>query len=160
MFWRERPLWMFANESAGKTWNARFKNREAFTASDSYYYRQGMVFNKRFLAHRVVWAIYHGIWPDDQIDHINGVRDDNRIENLRIATSGENARNTAIPKNNTSGIIGVCWNKRNSKWEAKIMSNGKQIHLGYFASKDDAVAARAEAEVKYGFHENHGRDAQ
>ena len=159
MFWRERPIEVFASEGAGKTWNTRRKNKEAFTA-DNKGYRIGKILNKKFQAHRIAWAIHHGAWPYDQIDHINGVKDDNRIENLRVVTSVENARNAAISKNNTSGVMGVRWYEDKSKWRAVIQCNGKSIHLGYFTSKDDAIAARADAEVKYGFHENHGRDAQ
>jgi len=160
LFWRERPIEMFTAERHMNAWNARHKNKEAFTASNDRMYRVGDIFSKAFKAHRVIWAIHHGDWPDDQIDHINGVRDDNRIENLRVVTNAENARNKSMRKNNKSGVMGVYWNKCKSKWSAEIQCNGKKIHLGYFTSKDDAAAARAAADVKYSFHENHGRDAQ
>ena len=73
---------------------------------------------KKYRAHRVAWAIHHGSWPDGEIDHINGVRDDNRIENLRCVSRHENKKNTAIPSHNTSGVVGVTWHKPSRKWRA------------------------------------------
>jgi len=99
-----------------------------------------------------------GAWPPDQIDHVNGVRTDNRIENLRSVTHAENGRNQAIPRNNTSGVMGVARRTRGKKWHAQIKVGGKQIHLGSFDDKDEAIAARAAADIEHGFHENHGRD--
>lgn len=160
LFWRERPIEMFSADRHMNAWNARYKNREAFTTDNGKGYRKGKIFNKTTKAHRVIWAIHYGSWPDDQIDHINGVSDDNRIKNLRVVTNAENSRNKSMQKNNTSGVMGVYWCKDISKWKAQIQCNGKSIHLGYFTSKDDAIAARADAESKYGFHKNHGRDAQ
>lgn len=160
MFWRERPLWMFTAEHYGNDWNAKHKNKEAFITDTGQGYCCGKVYSKKLKAHRVIWAIHHGAWPDGEIDHINGVRNDNRIENLRVVTSAENNQNRPMPKNNTSSVMGVNWHKHKSKWIAQIQCNGKNIHLGYFDSLDDASAARADAEAKYGFHENHGRDAQ
>ena len=111
---------------------------------------------KRHRAHRLV-MIMHGfnLSPDDQIDHINGNGLDNRIENLRIVDSLENAKNQKIFKNNKTGIHGVYFAKHAGKWCAQI-SNRKKIHLGYFNSFLDACAARKSAECKFGFHPNHG----
>ncbi len=100
----------------------------------------------------------HDEWPRDQIDHINGVRTDNRIGNLRSVTSRENSRNLKLPTNNTSGRIGVMWSGRDSKWLAVIQVDGGKKHLGYFDNFEDASNARKAAELKYDFHENHGRD--
>lgn len=109
------------------------------------------------IAHRLAWALHYGDWPTGQLDHINGIRDDNRIENLRAVSLLENARNKAIPKNNTSGFIGVGWNKRKNKWQAYIAASGTQVYLGVFSTLEEAVAARSAAEIVYGFHENHCR---
>ena len=143
LWWRERPTKNFdMSKPAGK--------------SEADGYRRIGVSGKLYLAHRLIWVHVHGVWPLHQIDHINHKRNDNRIENLREATNPENGRNKSIPKNNSSGVVGVCWNKPSKKWQAQIRVNGKQIHLGGHLRKEDAIQARKEAERKYGFHPNHG----
>ena len=88
--------------------------------------------------------------PEDRVvDHINRVKHDNRKSNLRICTQAENSKNLSISKNNTSGITGVSWYKKNSKWIAQIRINRKLVHLGYFENLEDAAKARKEAEEKY-----------
>jgi hypothetical protein len=105
--------------------------------------------------HHVVWFIVYGQWPK-QIDHINHNRADNRLPNLRIVTTIENCRNRAKSKANSSGITGVNWVERDQRWRAQICLNNKRLHLGYYLTRDDAVAARKAAERENGFHENHG----
>jgi hypothetical protein len=92
-----------------------------------------------------------------QVDHIDGDTYNNRLNNLRVVTCQENTRNAKLPSNNTSGVIGVYWITPNRKWRAAIMVDRKTLYLGYYTNKDDAIEARKAAEVKYGFHENHGR---
>lgn len=90
--------------------------------------------------------------PDDMVvDHIRGEksRNDNRKENLRIGTKGQNRRNTKRTIRNKSGVVGVFWNKEKNKWVAQITINHKIIRLGYFINFEDAVKARKEAEKKY-----------
>ena len=108
---------------------------------------------------RLAWFYVYGTWPTHQIDHINGMKYDNRAENLRAVSLMENNRNVALPKNNASGIMGVRWNKLTKKWQAQIGSAGKSIHLGSFADLAEATAVRKAAELAYGFHANHGRAA-
>lgn len=156
LHWRVRPLDMFPNEASGRIWNTRFAEKEAFSELTYKGYLRGRFLYKKYLAHRVVWAISHGAWPNGQIDHVNGNRSDNRIENLRDVTPSENARNSAIGVNNTSGTIGVCWDKRIKKWSARTYIDGGCQNLGSFVDKNDAIRARKEAEKKIGFHENHG----
>ena len=101
-----------------------------------------------YRAHRIIYAMHHGVDPGDmQIDHINGVGTDNRIENLRLATSQENNRNRRIAKNNTSGIRGVCWDRFKKKWKAYIMIHGRLYNLGDFDSLDSAKKTRESAEL-------------
>ncbi len=162
LYWRERTPDMFDGsgvrtaEHRCNVWNARYSGNRAFSSKMNGY-RRGSVLHTGLLAHRVIWAIVNGSWPADQIDHINGIRSDNRISNLRNATHTDNMRNMKIPKDNTSGHVGVSWSIKANKWYAQIAGKGKHIHLGSFALKIDAIAARKDAEVMLGYHENHGR---
>jgi len=85
----------------------------------------------------------HGYWLS-RIDHINGEKADNRLENLREATNAENLQNRGAPTNNSSGHKGVSWNKRDRRWTARIGAGGEKIHIGNFLSLEEAAAARAE----------------
>lgn len=102
-------------------------------------------------AHRVAWLLHYGELPPCQIDHINRDRSDNRICNLRLAPNNEadNLQNLGIRCDNTSGVPGVVWNRRKNKWIVRVYRGGKQICVGYFASFDEAVAARKESEKLY-----------
>ena len=91
------------------------------------------------------------------VDHIDGDTYNNRLNNLRVVTCQDNMRNAKLSSSNTSGTVGISWYHINGKWAAYIRVNYKKIHLGYYTNKDDAIEARRDAEVKYGFHENHGR---
>ena len=111
----------------------------------------------RYKAHRLVWFHHYGEWPDGPLDHINGVKTDNRLSNLRLVTQAINLRNQKLRKTNSSGVCGVYWHKGCGKWYACIHVNYKNKHLGYFVNKEDAIAARKQAEFEYGFHPNHGQ---
>ena len=110
-----------------------------------------------YQVHRVAWLIMTGAWPEQEIDHINGIKNDNRWVNLRSVTKEGNARNRKRPNTNTSGVIGVSWHKPLNKWLGHIRAGGVYRHLGYFDDFNDACAARKAAEIQYGFHKNHGR---
>lgn len=140
-----------------KSWNKRWAEKEAFTADHGKGYRCGRFNGKPLFAHRVIWAIVHGHWPEQDIDHINGIRSDNRLSNLRSVSRSENMRNKMRPPNNTSGFIGVSWDKKSGKWFAQIQVCGKNNSLGHFSDKSEAVKARKRAEQEFGFHINHGR---
>jgi hypothetical protein len=100
-------------------------------------------------AHRLAWLYVSGEWPKGQVDHINRNRSDNRISNLREVTNKQNGQNASKRSDNTSGHPGVCWYKRDSKWQAKITHNQKKIHLGYFSILAEALSARKAAEKLY-----------
>lgn len=106
-------------------------------------YRQITIFYKRYYAHRLAWFYVHGKWPAKEIDHINGNRSDNRIENLRDISHNENMMGfKKFSCANTSGYTGVYWEKRCGKWQAKTVVRRKQIHLGYFDDPKKASEVR------------------
>lgn len=96
------------------------------------------VFGKRHLLHRVVWYLHYGCWPD-RIDHINGNKEDNRIENLRECTQQQNCFNRAVKKENSCGFKGVSWCKTNKRWAAQVGANEKRKHLGLYDCPADAA---------------------
>lgn len=104
---------------------------------------------RKYKAHRLAWLYVYGEWPENNIDHINRIKTDNRISNLRDVTQAENGRNKSTHKNNTSGVTGVDYHK--GQWRARIRVNRKSLHLGYYATMADAVASRKRAEERYGY---------
>jgi hypothetical protein len=99
---------------------------------------------KLYRAHRLAWLYVNGIMPTMHIDHVNRIKADNRIDNLRQATAAENNHNKDLSRKNKSGFKGVCWNKKNKKWRAECTNNGKSHHLGYFVSAEAASIAYQE----------------
>ena len=99
---------------------------------------------KIYLVHRLVFMFFNGYFPEE-IDHINNIRNDNRIENLREVTHTQNQWNHAKRKNNTSGFKGVDFNKQNNKWRAQIRQNSKKLHLGSFLTPEEAYQAYCKA---------------
>lgn len=108
------------------------------------------------LEHRAIWAMTYDYWPEE-LDHINGDPQDNRLENLREVDHRENCLNGRVRSRNTSGVSGVTWEADREKWLVRINTGIKNINCGRFDSFEDAVAARKEAEARYGYHPNHGR---
>lgn len=152
LFWLLRPATMFADgkQSADKTcaiWNGKHAHRKAFTTKNTGYL-SGSVFGKACFAHRVIWAIVTGAWPENEIDHINRNGEDNRWVNLREASRSENMRNTRLGSHNTSGAKGVYWDKRSGKWLGQICADKKQHRVGLFPTFDAAVAAVNDARKK------------
>lgn len=150
--WKPR-IWSGDITPTQKMWDARFANKP-IGAFHNGYLRFGYD-HRLYLVHRVVWLFHYGEWPD-VVDHIDGDRLNNRIENLRSVDRNGNALNRRRPKSNTSGVIGVSWCKRSQKWAASIRKNNRSRHIGYYADIADAAKARRNAEALYGFHTNHG----
>ena len=113
----------------------------------------GLALSTKYLfAHRVVWEMHYGEIPEGMlIDHINGDRSDNRIDNLRLCTTRQNAYNRGKTAANKSGFKGVCWHKQKAKWVAQITIDGKNKFLGFFTDPEEAYIAYCEvALTRYG----------
>ncbi len=159
LFWKRRAIHHFCSEAQWKRWNTRYADREALTTEANQGYRQGAIFGRQYLAHRVAWLIETGEWPVREIDHKNGVRSDNRWTNLHEAGPSANMRNLSLSRTNTSGVTGVVWDKREGKWRAQISILKKCIHLGYFDTIEGAALARQQANAENGFSSRHGEPA-
>lgn len=166
LYFRERGSEWFSNSGRGGSlgqaarWNGRWANKAAgHINQDGYCAVRAPKLGgggDSLLSHRVIWCMEKGSWPSDQIDHINHVRTDNRMANLREATNKINSRNQSMMSHNTSGICGVFWAANIGKWSAQIIVNGRRIYLGAFPNKDAAHRARQKADQDFGFHTNHG----
>ena len=150
LYWKERPLHHFdGNKRIMKSFNSRFKNKLVGVISKEGYLKTG-IGDIKFYNHRIIWKLIYGTDPVNIIDHINGNKLDNRIENLREATKSENNRNRNIlDKYNKSGHRGVYFDKVRLKRVAQITVNNKTIFLGRFNSIEEAIEARGEANEKY-----------
>jgi hypothetical protein len=108
-------------------------------------YRSIMADWQKYQAHRLVWLWHNGSFPPADIDHANGDRSDNRIENLRLANRSQNMSNVGRRRDNSSGCKGVSWHAQDAKWRACIQKDGKFIHIGLYDTKEEASAAYFEA---------------
>lgn len=108
--------------------------------------------NKRYVAHRLVWLYVYGDWPADCIDHINRIRTDNKLANIRAVTRAQNLQNLGLDNKNKSGFRGVSYDAANKKWRASISIQGKAKNLGRYNTKDLAVIAYKAAAAKYHTH--------
>lgn len=108
-------------------------------------YRSINIGGRLYRAHRLAWFYVHGVWPTAELDHRNLDRDDNRIANLREATSAQNNANCPLRRTNTSGLKGANFDRRAKRWRAAIDINGRRIYLGHFPTKEQAHQAYAEA---------------
>ena len=154
-----RELLHYSPHTGSLTWrvsrtNAIKVGQEAGCADK--HYRVVYIKDKLYLAHRLIWLHVHGSFPPATIDHINGDGHDNRIDNLRAVSLAENNKNVRAGRRNKSGVIGVTWCGRYSKWYACIGVDGRTIALGRHNCLTAAAIARKAAEVRHKFHPNHG----
>ena len=159
--WKVRPVSHFkdgAKQTAqhkANMWNGKLAGKVTGTPNTKGYL-MARIDGRLYVVHRVVFAMAHGGWPKDQIDHINGARDDNRIANLRDVTHAVNQRNrTKSFTGGSSAYTGVSWDKRSQKWQAYIWLNGKKKNLGYFTDEIEAAAAYRAAAEELGYTEAH-----
>jgi hypothetical protein len=129
----------------------RWKKGSVAGSLDAYGYLCICLDGKRYKAHRLAWFYVNGTMPSNQIDHLNRDRVDNRISNLRDVDCSGNCRNRGVGSKNTSGHIGVGWNKSCRKWTSYIKVGGQMVHLGLFDNKEDAINSRILAEKSFGF---------
>jgi hypothetical protein len=158
--WKPRSVDMFAGARypaarLAKAWNTRFAGQIALNCRKANGYLHGAIENEFYLAHRVAWKIETGEEPGE-IDHANGVRDDNRFANLSSGTRATNMRNRGISSNNTSGVLGVYREASTGKWCAHIEHGAVKRAIGRFDTIEQAAEARKNAEREAGFHVNHG----
>jgi hypothetical protein len=121
--------------------NNRVKIDEEAGSLNTFGYRRVYLFGKCYYTHRLAWFLYYGDWPEELIDHINGDPSDNRISNLREASSVQNSLNRKRSIRNTSGVKGITWHKRDKRWQAILERNNRTIFIGYFKSLLDAKRA-------------------
>lgn len=143
--WRERPFAHFINSWRHNWWNAKYAGKAA--GHDLHNYTRIKLDGALFLAHRLAWLLERGEPMPAEIDHINGISLDNRMNNLRAADRGQNVANTRRLVNNRSGIKGVRV-IRSGRFEARIKANGTPHLLGVFDTIEEAAAARREAAIR------------
>lgn len=158
LFWLARDRSFFSADGHWKRWNSAYANKQAFTAAGGPMgHKTGRIFGQLYYAHIIAWAIHYGEWPSENIDHIHGSQEGNRITNLRLADQQTNMENKKGYANNSSGATGVSWHISKKRWASYITVKKKRINLGYFKTIEEAKQVRLLAQVGAGFHENHGR---
>lgn len=156
--WKHRhPDWS-ATPSHSKMWNTKFAGKKALSYKDTKGYLCGNVLYKLQRTHRVIWCMVTGGWPENDIDHIDGDRTNNKWSNLRSVTKYENKRNMSIRSDNSTGVVGVSWDTRKLKWSVRITdTDSNHKFKGYFSDFNQAAEVRKYWEGVYKYHENHGR---
>ncbi len=143
-YWNTRPLHHFEDTRIWKSWNSRFAGKQIVCLDADGYIQLTVNYLKSSL-HTLVWVYMTGSYPVGTIDHFNGVRNDNRWVNLRLANRGEQQHNRGINKNNTSGYKGISFHKASGKWRARITYEGVERYLGVFNTPHEAHAAVVQA---------------
>jgi HNH endonuclease/AP2 domain len=138
-----RELFSYDPEKGSFRWNGE----AGYISGNGYRYIS--VEGKKRLSHRLAWLMHYGEEPNGLVDHINGDRTDNRIQNLRLATYSQNSANAKLHTRNTSGLKGASWMPKKNRWQATITVKNKQMNLGYFKTKEAAHDAYMAAAKKY-----------
>jgi hypothetical protein len=104
----------------------------------------------QYLVHRLAWLYTYSKWPPHHIDHINSDRLDNRVSNLRLATSAENGQNRCgANRHSKSGVLGVSWDESRQKWVVQIKLDRKRVHMSRHTTLDEAAEVRRQLELRY-----------
>jgi hypothetical protein len=128
----------------------------SLAGTKSHHYYQVCINYKIYRNHRLIW-IFHNGNTENCIDHINGNTFDNRIENLRSCNISENLWNSKKPKNNTSGIKGVSWDKKRKRWRARVLYKNQEFHVGFFVNLEEAkIKLQQKRESLHSQFCNHG----
>jgi hypothetical protein len=155
LVWRKRPQSHFCSVNAHNTWNSRYAGTICGSKGNSKIHV--VLSRRRLAAHRVVWAMHYGEWPNGIIDHLDGNPHNNNINNLRDTTLGGNSKNARRRSNNKSGYSGLYLDKRRGTWYIRINTgNDNEMHQSGFATKEEAIEARHKAYKQLGFTERHG----
>lgn len=156
LLWRERDVAMFTRNQSARAWNKRCAHKQAGCPHGAGYITVRLL-GCQYLAHRIIWKMVTGEEPAI-LDHINGIRSDNRFANLRPVNHAENARNAALQSKSKSGCHGVVWLEHRGLWLSQIRElDGSYRYLGVFEDVSEAVRVRKAAERRLGFHPNHGK---
>lgn len=157
-YWNPRPVSDFRSVGAWRGWTTRCANQKIIIKQQLNGYHGIRLDGTLLMVHRVIWLLHYGDWPKGELDHLNGDRFDNRIENLRDCNKSQNMRNQKLRSDSTSGFPGVhfCKDKIKRPWVARVGLNGTWKTLGYFATKDEAIECRKREQIHYGFTERHG----
>ena len=152
LYWKKR-------EDKSNEFNKKYAGKVAGCLDKHSGYVRVRVDGTSFRAHRIIYAMYHvACSTDKQIDHINGVRDDNRIENLRLVDNVQNNRNTVLSKKNKTGVSGMWYNKKRNKYEVTVGGvSDRHGQRKRFSDFFEACCYRKSIENTLGYHPNHGR---
>lgn len=159
LFWKERVPEDFksnhnSRELSCKSWNTRYSGTPALDCLDKTHgYKSGSIKGKKIYAHVALWALSNKEMPLEEIDHINGIRSDNRIENLRSVSRLENTRNKRLREDNPFKRHGISFIQKSGKYRVRKQKR----HVGMYETLEEAIAACDKIETEYGFHPNHGK---
>lgn len=131
-----------ANPKAPKRWDTRYAGTVAGNVKKTGYVQIMLGLGNNFAAHRLAWIWVYGLNPAEPVDHIDGMRSNNRIANLRLAPDGANSINKAMQRNNTSGFVGVTFHPQSGKWRARVTRSGTHYAAGLHDTPEQAAAAR------------------
>ncbi|WP_430310633.1 HNH endonuclease [Pseudomonas sp. PONIH3] len=154
VIWKKRPLHHFPTARGMNRSNSGCAGKAAGCEDKGYL--KVRLNGQNYFLHRVAFALVHGRWPGS-VDHIDGNGLNNAIENLREVTHQENMRNQARRRDSRTPVMGVSWHRSQQRWHAYIGAGGSLERLGSHDTIFEAVCARKSAELRHGFHENHGR---
>jgi hypothetical protein len=156
--------WLFRfDEETGKLYRIRESSGKVYEPEREITYVNGSGYmqasvtdssglDKMFLVHQIIYFMDTGVEPLQIVDHVDGDTRNNRFSNLRLTTESGNNRNQKMRSNNTSGYVGVTWDKQKSKWMAQIRIDGKNKNLGYYDTPEEAYAVRLEAIGRFNLH--------